>query len=167
MANTYQLIESKTLGSSAASVTFSSIPGTYTDLKLVSSIRSTVTNQGNVLVTFNGSSSSFSAIILYTFANAAYSYSDTNAFGALQNPSNTTSNTFSSGDLYIAGYASSNYKPISTDTVTENNGDAQQIIAASLWSNTAAITSLTMTPQNGTGSIDSGSSFYLYGIKNS
>jgi hypothetical protein len=167
MANTYTLIQAQTLSTTAASVTFSAIPSTYTDLKLVTSLRSTVTNQGNVLVTFNGSSSSLSAIVLYTFSNAAYSYSDTNAFGALQNPSNATANTFASGDLYICGYASSNYKSMSTDTVTENNGNAQQIIASSLWSNTAAITSLTMTPQGGTGSIESGSSFYLYGIKNS
>jgi hypothetical protein len=32
MANTYTLIASNTLGASAASVTFSAIPSTYTDL---------------------------------------------------------------------------------------------------------------------------------------
>jgi hypothetical protein len=39
MANTYTLIESQVLGSSAASVTFSAIPATYTDLVLKFSSR--------------------------------------------------------------------------------------------------------------------------------
>jgi hypothetical protein len=33
--NTYEAIATQTLGSAAASVTFSSIPGTYTDLVIV------------------------------------------------------------------------------------------------------------------------------------
>ena len=40
MANTYTLIESQVLGSSAASVTFSAIPDTYTDLVFKFSVRS-------------------------------------------------------------------------------------------------------------------------------
>jgi hypothetical protein len=39
MANTYQLIEAQTLGSTTASITFSSIPATYTDLKISISCR--------------------------------------------------------------------------------------------------------------------------------
>jgi len=46
MANTYTLIEAKTLGSSTASVTFTSIPQTYTDLAVLLSVRQDTANAG-------------------------------------------------------------------------------------------------------------------------
>ena len=52
MAN-LKLIEAKTLGSNTASVTFTSIPQTYTDLKLVMSVRDTITGTGNAWQAFD------------------------------------------------------------------------------------------------------------------
>ena len=56
MANTYTLIEAQTLGSSAASVTFSSIPATYTDLIIKASTRSARSGSSgdNVIIYLNG-----------------------------------------------------------------------------------------------------------------
>jgi hypothetical protein len=85
-----------------------------------------------------------------------------------QNTSNDTANTFSNSEIYIPSYTISQNKPISGFFVTENNStaaDAASInTAAQLWRNTAAITSITFTAGS---NFVSGSSFYLYGIKNS
>ena len=53
MATTYEAIQTTTLGSAAADITFSSIPATYTDLVLVY-IGATVSNNINYYLRFNG-----------------------------------------------------------------------------------------------------------------
>jgi hypothetical protein len=52
--NTYEAIATQTLGSAAASVTFSSIPGTYTDLVLVVAMEHVTTGTENIVMQFNG-----------------------------------------------------------------------------------------------------------------
>ena len=54
--NTYVAIATNTLGSAAASVTFSSIPGTYTDLVIVTQAISATAD--NVGIRFNSDSGS-------------------------------------------------------------------------------------------------------------
>jgi hypothetical protein len=167
MANTYKLIEAKTLGSTAASVTFSSIPGTYTDLLVKISARGTQSaiNQ-SYQMTFNGSSTTgLSMKRLYGTGAAASSDSTSNIEA---NGSTATSNTFSNEEIYIPNYLSSNAKSFSIDGVVENNATtAYQLLYAGLWnpSTQAAITSIVFTGL--TGSFVADSTFYLYGIKNS
>jgi hypothetical protein len=170
MANTYTLISSNVLGSSAASVTFSSIPATYTDLVLRISDR--LDNAGtstNSNVQFNGdTATNYSRIVLAGSGSAASSsLNATQAFSRyLSNGGGTTASTFDSTEIYIPSYQVSQNKPLSIFTVTETNATAVDMqITASLWRNTAAITSITLTPSSG--NYVSGSSFYLYGIKNS
>ena len=76
-------------------------------------------------------------------------------------------NTFSNCSVYVPNYAGSTNKSFSADLTAENNttGTNMQLVAQ-LWSDTSAITSLVFVPGNGTNFV-SGSSFYLYGIKNS
>ena len=167
MANTYTLIEAKTLGSSTASITFSSIPQTYTDLKLVASTRNNnADTDNNGTISFNSSTSSRSAIFVYGTGSSALSGTDTGGFTWGEVGNNATSNTFSNFEIYIPNYTSSNYKSYSNDGVTEQNATRSvQMLVAGLWSNTAAITSITLTPQSY--SYLASSTFYLYGIKNS
>jgi hypothetical protein len=76
-----------------------------------------------------------------------------------------TSSTFSNDSIYIPNYAGSAYKSYSADGVVENNATgAFATFNAGLWSNTAAITSITLTA--GVGSFVQYSNFYLYGVKN-
>ena len=71
------LISSQTLGSSAASVTFSSIPATYTDLVLKVSVRSDVAATADTLfMQFNSITSGYSETNLY--ANSANTPGSTN-----------------------------------------------------------------------------------------
>ena len=166
------LISSQTLTSAAATVTFSSIPATYTDLVLKFSVRS---NQANVARTYflkiNGSSSAvYSSTILQGDGSAAISirYSDETAGirGTNGMPgTSATANTFSNSEIYIPNYTSTTNKPVSLFGVTENNATESYIDpTAGLARITSAITSITLTTAD---NFVSDSSFYLYGLKNS
>ena len=169
MANTYTLIASSTVGSGgAANITFSSIPSTYTDLKVTHCLRSNRATDPNdwVYVSFNSSTSNFSAIILGG-SGTTYSYSGFPRVFGIATASGATASTFGNSDIYVPNYTSSNYKSWSSDQVSENNGaTAYSELVAGLWSDTSAITSIILTPRVGS-SFDEYSTAYLYGIKNS
>jgi hypothetical protein len=170
MPNTYTLIASNTLSSSAASVTFSSIPGTYTDLVLKVSARDSADTPVSALsIRFNSdTATNYSLTRLDGDGSAASSgrTSNSTAIGqALIEPSTYTANTFGSFELYIPSYTASQNKPSGFFGVSETNATAAEIRAAAfLWRNTAAISTIAMTAPN---NFVSGSSFFLYGIKNS
>jgi len=164
---TYTLISSNVLASSAASVTFSSIPATYTDLVVKVSSRNT-TSSVDITMGFNGVTTGYSDVILYGSGSAAASGVDNvlaGVTGLLNNGSTYTASTFSNSEAYIPNYISSNYKPVSLNAVTENNATvAYSYLGAGLWSNTSSITSILIKPTSG--SFVANSSFYLYGISN-
>jgi hypothetical protein len=169
MANpTMTLISSNTVGSGGiSSVTFSSIPATYTDLVVKASLRTDNASNLTGLITFNGSSSSFSFRQLEGNGASVASYNGTTNATNTENGTGTTASTFSSFEFYIPNYAGSTNKSFSVDSVTENNATtAYQDLSANLWSNTAAITSISLAPGS-TANFVQYSTFYLYGIKNS
>ena len=176
MATTYEIIDKTILTTTQTSVTFSSIPSTYTDLKLVFSVRGTnytgtFQNLG-IRINGSGNTTGYSEIEVRGSGSAAASssYSSTQ-FGLDRYPTqNATANTFGNGELYIPNYTSSNNKSMSTDSTMENNAtESFSQLTAKLWSNTPAISSIYLFPVNGGGtdSFAVDSSFYLYGIKNS
>jgi hypothetical protein len=172
MPSTYTLISSNVLTSSAASVTFSAIPSTYTDLVIRASIRS---DQGSintdVLVSYNAiGGTSYSRTWLQGDGATATSgrtanTSSTNVLNSAVG-NGATSNTFSNWELYIPSYTASQNKPYNAFAVGETNATTAYIVnVAGLFRNTSAISSILFEP--GGGNFVSGSSFYLYGIKNS
>jgi hypothetical protein len=173
MATTYQLISSNVLSSSAASVTFSAIPATYTDLVLRWSGRSDVAGQAikNVSLTFNSiGGTDYSSTRLQGDGNSAASGRVSSAASITLNfateGATATANTFSNNEIYIPSYAVSQNKPIGIFNAQEDNiTNAYLVAQAGLLSNTAAITSITLSVSSD--NFVSGSSFYLYGIKNS
>jgi hypothetical protein len=163
MPANYVLLEKITVGAAgASSVTFSGIPQTgYTDLVVKTSVRFTGTTDW-FYGSFNGDATSFTARYVQGNGSTAFSGTLTNHFG-LGGKSSYTANTFSSTEIYIPNYTSSNYKSISTDSVQENNATTVAAhLHAQLWSNTAAITSITLAPSGDT--FDANSTFYLYGV---
>ena len=166
MANTYEAIATVTVGSGgAATMAFTSIPQTYTDLLLKVSGRTSYTTIDSIFFTFNASTADFSSIILYGDGTSASSFTQAR-FAGSQTGSSQTANTFANNEIYIPNYAGSSYKSYSVDSVTETNGTtAYAYLAAGLWSDTAAITGITLTPN--AGSFVEYSSATLYGIKNS
>lgn len=169
MANTYTLIEAKTLGSAVASVTFSSIPQTYTDLQLLVSSRATQNVTRELIKIYpNGSTTSNNRILLFGYdSGSTASGADTDKSIGWQSGNSTTANTFTSASVYFPNYTSTNYKSYSADVVAENNSSTSWIVNlnASLWSNTAALTSIEIACETSTFAVNS--TFYLYGISNS
>ena len=177
MANTYTLLNSSTVGAGgASSITFSAIPSTYTDLLVKASIRMSDAAYGydNVKISINGtpSGTAYSGKLVADYVGGALSQSSSSAasFDYFYSNGNIgTASIFSNGEFYIPNAFGSNYKSISADSVTEDNTGASYYttrgFGAGLWSSTSAITSIVLTPPNGT--FVQYSSFYLYGIKNS
>ena len=175
MANpTMTLISSQTLGGATASVTFSSIPSTYNDLKLVVSAKGdSIQNWVKINLNLN--------------SDTATNYSDTNLVGnsSAVTTSRQTSvtvdgsiavnavtaigNPFGSTEIYFPNYNSTGSKPFFDIDVTENNGvvatNVQTQAIAHLYRGSSGISSITLTPASG--NFVQYSSFYLYGIKNS
>jgi hypothetical protein len=172
MANTYTLISSNTLGSAAASVTFSSIPATYTDLVVRFSVRSNrASTFDNIETRLNSDSgTNYSNILLAGDGAAASSSLSSNGtiWGTqITNGDTSTSNTFSNSELYIPNYTSTSSKPASVFSVQEDNSTTARIrVNAYLYRGSSAISSMVFTQSNGTSWL-SGSSFYLYGISKS
>jgi hypothetical protein len=161
-----KLIESKTLATAAASIEFTSIPQDGTDLVVLVSSRSDgAFTSSEIDIAFNGSSSNFTARYLYgAGSGSGATASDTTLVGVSSAASNT-SNTFGNATIYIPNYAGSTNKSISTNSVGESNATAAyQAIAATLWSQTAAITSLTLRLDSGARNFVTGSSVSLYKI---
>ena len=167
MANTFELIASTTLGSAAASIDFTSIPSTYTDLCIKLSVRcSDGANDRQMFMQYNGSASSKSSRVLRGSGSAASSYTSTDMETGRVDGSGSTSNTFSNIEVYIPNYAGSNNKSASSDGVTENNATgAFAELAALLWSDSAAINRVTFTVDGGSNFVTN-STAYLYGVKN-
>jgi hypothetical protein len=151
MASALTKISSVTVGSGgSASISFTSIPQTYTDLVVKISGRTNRTaDVDSIAMTFNGSSTGITWRTLMGDGSTATS-------GTAQrlwvNSTTYTANTFGNAEVYIPNYTSANYKSTSIDLVTENNATgAYAEILTQLWSNTAAVTSIELAPQFGTG----------------
>jgi hypothetical protein len=170
MATTFTKIASVTAAGGSSTISFTSIPSTYTDLVIKVSARATyAANFQDINIRFNGSTSGYSSRLLQGDGSAATSANNASSalvWGANSVSANATANTFSNGEVYIPNYTSANNKSISTDAVTENNAISAYIqVAAGLWSNTAAITSIEM--YLGAGNYVQYSTFTLYGISKS
>jgi hypothetical protein len=163
---TMTLIETKTLGTAAASIEFTSIPQDGTDLVVLCSVRVDVDSIA-LNIRFNGDTgSNFTMRILR--GNGSSALSETSTSSALDssgsNNSSATANTFSNGTLYIPNYTGSTAKSVSMDSVTENNAtQAFQTIHAGIWTGTAAITSILFGRFAG-GNLVAGSTISLYKV---
>jgi hypothetical protein len=168
--NTFTKIASVTVGSGGAStIDFTSIPSTYTDLCVKVSGRSNRSGDtsDNIIVSFNGSTANLSYRYVQGNGASATSSSGSTGFVGTQDASLATSNTFGNLEFYVPNYAGSTFKSVSSDAVDETNGTtAYASLFASLWSNTAAITSISLKPQVGTLFVQY-STATLYGIKSS
>lgn len=166
MAVTHKLIQtiSVTAGAGQAAIEFTSIPQTYTDLKLVWSTRSTASATSNShYLYFNTVDTNFSFKRLRGTGSAADSYGESsgNLFNSAVG-STATASVFSNGEIYIPNYTGSTNKSFSVNTVAENNATAGILVFfAGLWSNTAAITGIKFLTDSNFAQY---SSMSLYGI---
>ena len=171
MAATYTLISSNVLSTAAASVTFSAIPSTYTDLVLrMSGRRDVASASGAFRMRFNGLTTAIYSFTDLTGSGSAAASARASGSTAIAEPETVgdtaTASTFSSHEFYIPSYTATQNKPMSAFSVAENNTTAAEMsVAAYLLASTAAINEILIYPPSG--NFMTGSSFYLYGIKNS
>jgi hypothetical protein len=157
-ANTYTQIASTTLGSASASVTFSSIPGTYTDLVLV--INPTMAANADVTLIFNGNTANAYSSTYLTGNGTSATSSRFTFMPKIYLDQVNTGTTIVQYNVNIMNYANTTtYKTVlSRYSGTSKGAEA----TVGLWRGTDAITSMTITGdgQNFT----TGSTFNLYGI---
>lgn len=158
MPTTYDPIATQTLGSAASSVTFSSIPSTYTDLVLIVNSARTASND-SVSLEFNGDTgSNYSRLLMYGTGSSAATFRESNATLieiGVQDTSNCT-NIFN-----VMNYANTTSNK---SVVARANATGVRLSAGiGVWRNTAAITSIKLA--TGASTFIAGSMFTLYGIK--
>lgn len=166
MTVTYQLINTQTLGTATGTVSFSSISGTYTDLVLVITGK-TSTGAYNCRFRLNGDTgSNYSFTELYgTGSSAASGRSTSQTSGRFDNYA-----TPSTTGMYLTVAQFMNYSNSTTyKTVISRANNAAGTYPGTqenvnLWRNTAAITQIDVSPQF-TDTWAVGSTFMLYGIK--
>jgi hypothetical protein len=161
MTATYEKIATTTLGSTAASTTFSSISGSYTDLVII--INANSTTASSIQMQFNGDTgSNYSRTVLGGTGSAIQSFRQTNtAFINLSNDSILTSSEKTNQIVHIQNY--SNTTTHKTSLSKSNSATYGVDAVVGLWRNTSAITSVTLLVTGNTFTV--GSIFTLYGIK--
>jgi len=162
MPKTYEPIATTTLSSAAADVTFSSIPGTYTDLILVSrAINTTGATSGSMQ--FNADTgSNYSNTFIEGTGSAASSNRNSNVtFALIYYNNNAATDGISVSIAHINNYSNTT----TNKTSLTRFGTAGSLVGAyvSLWRNTSAINSIKIIA--GGQNFQSGSTFTLYGIK--
>jgi hypothetical protein len=161
-----QIIQHQELASAQASITFSSIPQTYTDLYLVVSPRAVASSDFPAVgIRFNSATTNYSTRYLLGSGSSAASGSVAGNYLRVGNTSGSsqTSNTFGSFVIYIPNYTAATSKSVSSDSVSENNATAgYQNIVAGLWSDNAAISTITVLVDGF--NMEAYSSATLYGI---
>jgi len=168
---TYVAISKVVLTTTQATITFSSIPSTYTDLIVLFSARTNeaAAADSGFWIYPNNNSGTMSYIRLRGIGSSASSdFNNLDSYWRnAVNGAGGTADTFASGELYIPNYAGSTFKVGSWTIVREqNSATSNQIIAGGgLNSATNAINSLNFISSGN--SFVSGSRFDLYGIKNS
>lgn len=165
MALTYVKIASATVGAGGASdITISNIPATYNDLIVKLSTKTNFSGDYDyIAVRFNGASTSLTSAFFYAVPPSTIVSTAPTSILIASNANNLTS-VFSNAEVYVPNYVGSTNKSVSADGVSEGNVTSNTLtLTAGLWSNTAAITSISFHPLNGTGFLQH-STAVLYGI---
>jgi hypothetical protein len=163
MPATYEPIATTTLGSAASTITFSSIPSTYTDLRLV--LVATTTTETSCYLQFNSDTgTNYSRTELSGNGSAAFSSGGSSQaqISLVYSSISTTIPSFITLDIF--SYAGNTFKTCLTSASQDVNGSGLVGCNVGLWRSTSAITSVNFIFYSG--SFAAGTTATLYGIKN-
>lgn len=167
--NSYESISTTALSTDTASITFSSIPATYTHLQIRCIARIDQANtDDNVYLRFNGDTGANYAGH-YLFADgstttAAAAASQNQGVASRTTGANSSASIFGVGICDILDYANTNkYKTARVLTGHDQNGSGLIFLMSTLWQSSSAVTSITLFAL--TGNMKQYSHFALYGIK--
>jgi hypothetical protein len=169
----FESIATTTVGSGgSASITFSSIPGTYTHLQIrgnVKSNRASNINDGIIVQYNSDTGSNYTRHRVYGQGGGAAEYganiSQTGTILYTGSGGATGANIFAGFIMDLLDYTNTNkYKTMRALDGIDANGSGIIALDSGLWINTAAVTTITLTPQSGSLFVEY-SHFALYGIK--
>lgn len=164
---TFEKIASVDVGvGGQASIDFTVIPSTYTDLVLNMSVRTSksAVNE-NMFISLNGFSTNFSARWFYGGGSSGVGDSTTARIAGFGNGNTATANAFGVTTIYFPNYTSSANKSYSSDTALETNATTTYLgLIAGLWSDTSTINRITITAETSSNILQY-STATLYGIK--
>ena len=160
MPATYEPIATTTLTSAQATIDFTSISGSFTDLILVTDF--SVTSAGDFYLRVNSDTgSNYSVTVLVGDGSSAVS-SRSPSVGYIS----PNYNSDQTSQRAIQTWSFHNYSNTTTNKTIlcrYNNAARQTVAAVGLWRSTAAISSINIA--RSAGNFDTGSTFTLYGIK--
>jgi hypothetical protein len=168
--STYQAIATNTLSSGTYSVTFSSIPSTYTDLVIIGQCGATNTDY-LVFRVGNGSvdtASNYSRTYLQGDGTSAATSRNSNqtkiyAGESISIMNNSLNFNFS---VHLMNYSNTTTNKTFLSRISNNASFSGSGISAGLWRSTSAINIVTISPDTNDGrTLIAGSTFTLYGIK--
>jgi hypothetical protein len=159
----FDSISTVTSTGSSGTITFSSIPSTYTHLQIRGIIASPSSNYS--LIRFNSDTgSNYTAHFLYGSGSSAVASALTSQTAGYTTRADAGSPTFATGIIDILDYANTNKnKTFRTLTGWENNTTGIVMLNSGVWMSTSAITQIDLITQSG--NYSSGTTFALYGIK--
>ena len=165
----YDSIATTTLGSSQTTVTFSSIPSTYTHLQIRMLTKSGHAGIEDGYVRLNSDTgSNYSWHITTGNGSSTAAYSGTSAGfmrGFRQVGNSSSANVFSGSVIDILDYANtSKNKTIRSLSGYDNNGSGDMALYSGSWMSTTAVSTITLTTETGSNFLQY-SQFALYGIK--
>lgn len=158
------LIQSQTLSTSAASVTFSGIPQTFSHLKLIiNSVTSVTSAAAPIELTINGDSGAhyFYNVITNSFGTNPTAVSTSSAAFAVMGDAGDNNASAAGNEITIMGYSGSTFGKAMTGVCSSTTLGVYT--TAGLWTQTAPVTSVTLTL--GSGTFTAGSTFSLYGMQ--
>jgi hypothetical protein len=165
MPATYEPIATTTLGTAAASIDFTSISASYTDLRLVL-VAKNATNSSNPNLTVNNDTGT-NYSVTRLFGNGTTVTSNRNASitsVGLNDGYNLSTAQWQTFFVDFFSYAGSSYKTFLINSNQDENGAGEVGRYVGMWRSTSTITSVKMTVSAGTFAI--GTTATLYGIKN-
>lgn len=162
MANTYEPIATTTLGSAAASITFSSIPNTYTDLKLI--VKLLPTGALRPRLEFNSDAGTNYCALLFTGAGDG-GIASMNLYTAT-NYINVTNGSPGNYPVFIEidiqSYANSTYKTTLCKYYYDSTTGGRISYGTGTWLSTSAISTIRLFASTLT--FEPSSTATLYGI---
>jgi len=159
MATTYDKIASTTLGSAANYIDFTSIPATYTDLRISFVPKGT---DIPIYITFNSDTgSNYSNTRLQGDGSAASSGRQTSQTSIRVGTVTGTSLGFYQYDIF--SYAGSTFKTLLSNENNDQNGSGTIVCKVGLWRSTSAITDIRLDSAT-TNGLTTGTIATLYGI---
>jgi len=155
---TYIPLQTITLGSSASSVTFASIPQTYRDLVCALSV-ATTTGQG-VKFQYNGETATANYSRVFMFGTGSSTSSGSSSGDANAQKLIQTKTSISTAVVQIMDYSATDKHK----TILARSGPADDIVFAEAqrWASTSAITSFTILSES---VLNANTTISLYGIE--